>query len=102
MREYDIFFLGDEDSGKSSVFNYYSNDKNDDNLIGIRKTSKKKKIGKHSETQFNFYDISPQECNKKIVKDLYQDVDLSYFLIQKKLLNQLIIILILFQNIKKE
>lgn len=75
MREYDIFFLGDEDSGKSSVFNYYSNDINDDNLIGIRKTSKKKKIGKHSETQFNFYDISPQECNKKIVKDLYQDVD---------------------------
>ena len=76
MREYDIFFLGDEDSGKSSVFNYYSNDINDDNLIGIRKTSKKKKIGKHSETQFNFYDISPQECNKKIVKDLYQDVDI--------------------------
>ena len=27
MREYDIFFLGDEDSGKSSVFNYYSNEK---------------------------------------------------------------------------
>ena len=43
MREYDIFFLGDEDSGKSSVFNYYSNDINDDNLIGIRKTSKKKR-----------------------------------------------------------
>ena len=45
MREYDIFFLGDEDSGKSNIFNsYYSNDKtNNDNLIGIRKTAKKKR-----------------------------------------------------------
>ena len=39
-----FFFLGDEDSGKSSIFNSYSDDKtNYDNLIGIRKTSKKKK-----------------------------------------------------------
>ena len=76
MREYNIFFLGDEDSGKSSIFNSYSDDKtNYDNLIGIRKVSTKKKIGNYSETEFNFYDISPQECNKKIVKDLYQDVD---------------------------